>query len=119
LLWALLNPKPAADTATPLWERTAARLNHISLYALLLAIPLSGWLMNSAKNVPFSLYRVIPWPALIGPDKALGERFQEWHEGLVSVMLVLLLIHVAAALWHHFLRRDEILLRMLWNNKSP
>ncbi len=119
LLWALLNPRPVADAATPVWVRLAAMLGHTGLYALLFAIPVSGWLMNSAKNVPFSLYRVIPWPALIGPDKALGERFQEWHEGLVSAMLVLLLIHVAATLWHHFWRRDTVLQRMLWNNRTP
>ena len=79
----------------------------------MLAIPLSGWLMNSAKNVPFSLFRVIPWPALTGPDEALGEVFEELHEGLVTALVFLLALHVAAALWHHFFKRDRVLLRML------
>jgi cytochrome b561 len=118
LMWALISPRPRADSAAARWERTAAWLSHISLYVLMLAIPLSGWLMNSAKNVPFSLYRLVPWPTLIGPNEALGKVFEEWHESLVAVMLVLLLIHVAAALWHHFLKRDKVLLRMLGSHKN-
>jgi len=113
LLWTLLNPRPNAVSTTRSWERMAAGLSHISLYALMFAIPLSGWLMNSAKNVPFSVYRLVPWPALIAPDKALGEQLEEWHEGLASVMLAVLGVHILAALWHHFLRRDPVLLRML------
>jgi cytochrome b561 len=74
--------------------------------------------MNSAKNVPFSLYRLIPVPALIGPDEGRGELLEELHEGLVSVMVVLLLVHVAAALWHHFLKKDRVLLRMLRSERS-
>ena len=117
LLWTLLNPSPAPGPGTSRRERIAARLSHASLYALMFAIPLSGWLMNSAKNVPFSLYRVVPWPALIGPDKGLGKDLEDWHEGLVTAMLAVLVIHIGAALWHHFLRRDTILKRM-WSGKS-
>jgi len=113
IAWALSNPRPLPDSSAPKWERAAAWLNHISLYLLMLAIPLTGWLMNSAKNVPFSLFRVIPWPSLLGPDEALGEIFEELHEGLVTVMVVLLGLHVAAALRHHYLKRDRVLLRML------
>lgn len=117
LLWALLNPRPQAASAMAKWELTAARISHISLYTVMFAIPLSGWLTNSAKNVPFSLFRLVPWPALIGPDEALGERLQEWHESLVALMLLLLTVHIGAALWHHFLKRDTVLLRMLWDKE--
>jgi cytochrome b561 len=119
LLWRLANPRPVVAMATPRWERASARLSHIGLYALMFAIPLSGWLMNSAKNIPFSLYRIVPWPALIGPDKALGEVFEEWHEGLVSVLLALLVLHIAAALWHHFVKKDTVMIGMLWGSKTP
>ncbi len=119
LSWRWVNPSPDVGFAAARWERAAARLNHIGLYALMFAIPLSGWLMNSAKNVPFSLYRTIPWPALIGPDKVLGELFAEWHEGLVLALLALLVLHIAAALWHHFLKKDTVLLHMLWSSKTP
>ena len=119
LLWTLTNPRPIAAPETARWERFAARLSHIGLYTLMFAIPLSGWLMNSAKNVPFSLYRLVPWPMLMGPDKALGELFEEWHADLVSVILGILVIHIAAALWHHFSKQDAVLLRMLWSDKHP
>jgi cytochrome b561 len=118
-LWKLANPRPVVAMATARWERTSARLSHIGLYALMFTIPLSGWLMNSAKNIPFSLYRIVPWPALIGPDKALGEVFEEWHEGLVSVLLALLVLHIAAALWHHFVKKDTVMIGMLWGSKTP
>jgi len=113
LLWTVSNTRPLPDTTAPMWERAAARLSHVGLYLLMLAIPLSGWLMNSAKNVPFSLFRLIPWPALVAPNESLGESLEEWHEGLATVILVLLLVHAAAALWHHFVKKDKVLLRML------
>jgi len=118
LLWALINSRPLPDAAVSAWERAAARLSHFGLYVLMFAVPLSGWLMNSAKNVPLSLYRLIPWPALIGPNESLGEDLEEWHEGLVATILVLLLIHAAAALWHHFVRKDKVLRRMLGMSKE-
>jgi cytochrome b561 len=113
LTWALLNPRPAPPEGIARWQQRAAGLSHTALYGLMLAIPISGWLFNSAKNVPFSLYRVVPWPSLIGADDELAEVFGEWHEGLVLTLLILLGVHVSAALWHHFVRRDEVLLRML------
>lgn len=115
----ICKPRPIVAIATARWERITARLSHIGLYALMLAIPLSGWLMNSAKNMPFSRYRMVPWPALIGPDKGMGELFQEWHERLVVALLALLVLHIAAVLWHHFLKKDTVLLGMLWSSKTP
>jgi cytochrome b561 len=86
---------------------------------LMITIPMSGWLMNSAKNIPFRLFRVVPWPDLLEPDADLGRMFEFWHGQLVTVLLALLCIHVAAALWHHFLRRDVTLLRMLGRREAP
>jgi cytochrome b561 len=70
-------------------------------------------LMNSAKNIPFRLFRLVPWPDLVKPDAGLGGVFEICHEQLVTLLLALLCIHVAAALWHHFVRRDATLKRML------
>ncbi|HLF30381.1 MAG TPA: cytochrome b [Xanthomonadales bacterium] len=119
LLWACFNPRPEFGPGTPVNQRIAARLNHLGLYALMVTIPLSGWLMNSAKNVPLSLFRTVPWPALIDPNENQGDLFQWWHECLVSVMLTLLILHVSAALWHHFHKRDNVLLRMLGVEQNP
>lgn len=111
--WALFNTRPSAPSGSGRWQRRAARASHMTLYGLMLAIPLSGWLHNSAANVPFKLYRLVPWPSLIGPSEQLAHVFEEWHEGLVKALLALLAVHVGAALWHHFGKRDDILRRML------
>ena len=111
--WALLNPAPKPPVGTGRWARRAARAGHAALYTLMLAVPLSGWLYHSAKNVPFQLFRTVPWPDLIEPDKRLAHLFEEWHEGLVSALLIVLVVHVGAALWHEYVRRDGVLRRML------
>lgn len=119
LAWAWINPAPNPPPGTAAWVRSASRLSHAGLYVLVIAIPVSGWLMNSAKNIPFRLFRVVPWPNLLRPDAGLGRFFEFWHNQLVTLLLVLLCIHVAAALWHHFYRRDTTLKRMLGWQESP
>lgn len=111
--WAAFNRRPADPDGTPRWQHRAIRLSHMALYGLMLAIPLSGWLYNSAKNVPFSLYRTIPWPDLIGPSERLATTFGAVHGSLVVTLLALLVVHAGAALWHHFIRGDDVLRRML------
>lgn len=113
LAWNYLNPQPTPGETAKRWQILAQRLSHAALYFLMVAIPLTGWLMNSAKNIPFRVFRTIPLPDLIPPGEKLGEVFEDWHEGLVEALLVLLTIHVAAAFWHHFYHRDAVLLRML------
>ena len=111
--WVLLNPAPKPPAGSGRWAQRAARAGHAALYALMFAVPLSGWLYNSAKNVPFRLFRTVPWPDLIEPDQRLAHLFEEWHEGLVSALLAVLIVHVSAALWHEYVRRDGVLRRML------
>ncbi|HMB59868.1 MAG TPA: cytochrome b [Xanthomonadales bacterium] len=113
LAWTWFNPRPAWSGKAKRWAVAGQRASHAALYLLMFAIPLTGWLSNSAKAVPFRLFRVIPWPDLIDPDPAMGERFEAWHEGLVTAILILLGVHIAAAFWHHFYRRDEVLIRMI------
>jgi len=113
LTWTWINPKPVSAEVTSQWRRAAERLSHAALYLLMFAIPVSGWLMNSAKNIPFRVFRTIPLPDLLGPSEKLGELFEDLHEGLVKALLVLLVVHIAAALWHHFYLRDKVLVRML------
>jgi len=113
LIWTWINPKPVSVELASQWQRAAQYLSHAALYLLMFAIPVSGWLMNSAKNIPFQIFRTIPLPDLLGPSEKLGELFEDWHEGLVKALLVLLIVHIAAALWHHFCRHDKVLMRML------
>jgi cytochrome b561 len=118
-LWARMNPVPDSAPGTARWVRYASGLSHRALYVLMVTIPLTGWLMNSAKNIPFRLFRVVPWPSLLKPDAGLGRIFESWHSQLVTALLVLVCIHVAAALWHHFCRRDATLKRMLGWHEYP
>jgi cytochrome b561 len=79
----------------------------------MLAVPLSGWLMSSAKGFPTVLYGVLPLPDLVGKDAQLSELLATVHKLLNLTMAGLVLAHVGAALKHHFVDRDDVLRRML------
>jgi cytochrome b561 len=112
LVWRLINPPPAYPDSMPLTVQRLAHAGHIALYALMLIIPISGWLMSSAKGVQTVWFGVLPLPDLIGKDKALGHLLEEVHETLSWFMVTLIAGHVLAALKHHFLDRDDTLRRM-------
>ena len=109
----LLNPPPTyPDSMSPLLQRLAHG-GHALLYGLMILIPLSGWLLSSAKGVQTVWFGVLPLPDLLEKDKAMGRMLHEVHEVLNFVLLFLLAGHVAAALKHHWMDRDDILKRML------
>jgi len=112
LAWRWFDAPPAPPVM-PRWQLLAARLNHWALYALLFALPLSGWLMSSAANRPVSWWGLAQLPDFIAPDARLEELFEETHELLVNVLYALVALHVAAAIKHQFLDRDGLLMRML------
>ena len=95
------------------WQRRAAEATHVLLYLLMLVVPLSGWLMSSAKGFQTVWFGVLPLPDLVGKDKALGDLLQEVHEVLNFTLAGLVLAHLGAALKHHFIDRDDVLARML------
>jgi cytochrome b561 len=113
LAWRLANPPPALPAATPPWERKFAAAAHWVLYLLLFAVPLSGWWVSDASRVPFKGFFFLPMPDFIATDRALQESAAEVHEVLTMTLLIVVLGHVAAALRHHFLLRDDVLRRML------
>ncbi len=113
LVWRLTHPAPPLPTSVPAWQRRAAAIAHAALYALMLAVPLSGWLMSSAKGVPTVWLGLIPLPDLIGKDEGLGQALRTVHAALNYALLALVLAHVGAALKHRFVDRDEVLARML------
>jgi cytochrome b561 len=122
LAWRATHTPPPLPGAVPAWERYAAHGMHHLLYVLLFAIPLSGWLMSSAKGFQTVYFGVLPLPDLIGKNKALGDLLQEAHRMLNYGMLGLVIAHAGAALKHHFIDRDGILSRMLPyldKDKSP
>jgi len=113
LLWRLASPTPALPTDTPRWERTAAHASHALLYALMITMPLSGWVINSAANIPFRIFWLVPLPHIVAPDKALADMAKTIHLGLFVTLSLVLVLHIGAALRHHFIKRNRILVRML------
>lgn len=103
---------PPADLAAPAWQVRLAHLTHRLLYLLLLAVPVSGWLMSSAKGFTVVYLGILPLPDLVAKDRALGDALAQVHEALNITLLALVALHVAAALKHHFVDRDATLRRM-------
>jgi cytochrome b561 len=97
----------------PSWQRRAATASHVLLYALMLAIPLSGWLYSSATGVSVVYLGLVPLPDLVPKDKPLAAVLKGVHVGLNSALVLLVIIHAGAALKHHFIERDGVLARML------
>ena len=113
LIWRWLSPPPPLPPATPRWQKVAAQINHVALYALLILLPLSGWAMSSAANFPVSYFHLFTLPNFVAPDESVKKILQSRHEMLATLLLLFALVHVLAALKHHFFDRDGVLLRML------
>lgn len=113
LLWRLYAGAPAPLPGTPRWQERIAALTHLALYALLLAMPLSGWLLNSAAGFPLQWFGLFNLPALAGRDEALHALAGQVHELLFWALAALVVLHAAAALHHHLFLRDATLARML------
>jgi cytochrome b561 len=118
LTWRFANPTPALPADTPAWERAAARASHALLYLLMIAMPITGWIVNSAAGVPFSIFWRIPLPAIVAPDKHLAEVAALVHFSLFVLLAAVLVAHIGAALRHHFVKRNDVLLRMLHAGKG-
>jgi cytochrome b561 len=113
LLWRLLNPPPAyPDTMSNVQKRAASAL-HLLLYVLIFAVPVSGYCYSISAGVPVVYLGLIPLPSLMAPNPELKPVLKLLHYCLNVTLLAAFLMHVAAALKHHFIDRDGILLRML------
>jgi len=113
ILWRVTNVTPLLPGETPEWERIAARWSHALLYAALLAMPVTGWVVNSASGIPFRIFWLVPLPAIVGPDREIAGLAAAAHFWLFVFLSALLFAHVSAALRHHFVRRNDVLARML------
>jgi len=106
-----IYPAPRPQAALPQWQAMAGKLAHLVLYAIMIGMPLLGWLMLSAAGKPIPFFG-LELPALIGPDKALAGQLKEIHEFVGTAGYFLIGTHAAAALFHHYVQRDNTLLRM-------
>jgi len=113
LLWRITHRAPPLPSTMHPLVRLGANLSHIGLYVLMLAIPVTGWLMSSAKGFRTVWFGLVPLPNLVGRDAQLGIQLLELHETLNWMLIALVALHSAAALKHHFIDRDDVLVRML------
>ncbi len=110
-IWALVNPKPKLPSKIPLWEIALARLMHFSLYLILLIMPFSGWILASSAGKPPKLLGIsLGLP--ITQNESLKNLADNVHVTLAIVIIVMVALHVLAALKHHFIDKDNILKRM-------
>jgi cytochrome b561 len=101
----------------PFVLRAAAAATHIALYALLLALPLLGWALSNAQDKPVHFFGAT-LPTLVAADDDLADSLQAWHVDAAWLLLALVVLHVSAALWHHFVLRDGTLRVMLPRRSS-
>ena len=111
--WKLANRGLPPPVPMPNAQRIAAAAGHGLLYLLLLAQPISGWMMSSAAGYPVSLFGLFEFPARVGENHDLHESLEEVHEVLFTVLAVVAVLHAVAALYHHFFVKDDTLRRML------
>jgi cytochrome b561 len=111
--WRLYAPPPPLPAEVPDWQRRASAISHRLLYLLMLAVPLSGWLMSSAKGFQTVYFGVLPIPDLLSKSPDLGKQLETVHWALNKLLLLTVTVHIAAALKHQFVDRDGVLTRML------
>jgi len=112
LLWRVSHTVPDPPPAARAWEIRMAAVVHWTLYAAVLAQTTAGWLAADTSRIPWKLWWLIPLPDWLDPSEGLHEAAEEAHEFLAVVLVALLTLHIAAALWHHYIRRDYVLRRM-------
>jgi len=116
-LWRLTHAAPALPASIPRWQRQIAELTHYALYALIFAIPLSGYFYSLAAGFPVVYLGVLPLPVLIEKNAELKPLLQALHFWLNMGLAALVTAHVGAALKHHWIDRDDVLKRMLpWSS---
>ncbi len=113
LLWRWMNPTPALPGNLMPMERFLARFTHAGLYVLLFALPLTGWIMSSARGFPVSWFNLAQLPNLVSKSGTLYHVMIEVHATLAIALGLILALHIAGALKHHFVLKDDTLRRML------
>jgi cytochrome b561 len=104
---------PIADPAIAPWQKAASATVHTSFYVLLLAMPIVGYIANSAFGAPTPFFGLFDVPPIVGKDEALATQLFTIHRWVGWLVIILVLTHVSAALYHHFIRGNNVLRRML------
>jgi cytochrome b561 len=113
IAWRFLNGRDPSPVPMPHAQRVAAATGHGLLYVLILAQPLTGWIMSSAGGHPTSFFGLFEFPMLAAENHDAHEFYEEVHESVFLVLVTVAALHALAALFHHFVRKDDTLRRML------
>lgn len=121
LVWVRITARwfgitPPIVPAAPKWQLAIANIVELALYSLMILLPILGWLTLSAEGKPIPFFGA-QLPALVGESKQLAERTEELHVTLATFGYFLVGLHAAAALFHHYVRRDNTLKRMRWSTR--
>jgi cytochrome b561 len=108
----LMGGTPADEPTIEAWQKIASRLNHWGLYVLLICVPVAGYVGVSLFPA-LDLFGLFSLPAVVAPDKEAAKTAFLVHGLLARLLVLLIVVHVAAALFHHFIRRDNVLARMI------
>lgn len=111
--WRMANPKPQLEGTLSKGIEKAASASHFLLYAVMFIMPLGGYIMSVTGGHPVGFFGLFKLPMLMGKNHDLHEAFEEVHEVMAVLILVLVSVHLLAALWHHFVVKDNVLRRML------
>jgi cytochrome b561 len=111
--WRLTHPVPLISDGTPEWQQRTAAATHVLLYALLVALPVLGWANASSRGFDVSLFGLVTLPALLAKGSAFGHLCGDIHTVASYVLLGVVGLHVAAALYHRIVLRDDVLSRIL------
>ena len=108
------------DYAPPLGRLVglASKGGHLLLYALMIAMPVTGWVLSSAADRDLPFFGLFSLPPIVGPDKALAEQASEAHYVFAWALGAVIALHLAAVVWHAWIRRDAVLTRM-WPRFVP
>ena len=113
LMWRASHPAPPAPASMPGWQHRASQAVQWATYGLLFIVPLTGWMYSSAAGYGVLYLNLIKLPDLVAKNKELADQLKDLHETLNWALFSLVALHAAAALKHHFIDRDTVLLRML------
>jgi cytochrome b561 len=113
LAWRVVKPTPPLPSNMTSAERWLAGAAHVALYLIVLLMPLAGWCYSSASAYSVSLFGWFVLPDLVPADETLAEIFKLMHRGLAYLLIAVLALHIAAALHHHLVRRDNVLASMV------
>jgi cytochrome b561 len=114
LLWRWTHAVPDLPADSPRWERLSAHVSHFGLYALMFATTLTGWALAGTFRDPLNkdAFGLAVPSIYVSQDRAMHRLFEDWHKWLSYVLLALVLVHLIAALRHHFIKHNDVLRRM-------